>query len=237
MMGETQTSAGSSTDVRVLRVAAICGLGAQVVFVALWLIWGFIEKDYDALRQDVSDFGALDATHPLPYNIILSATGALTVVLAYGLYRALRPGLGPLLGSLAVGVFGVGDFLDGLLREDCSPSGDAACRKALDAGDLSWHHSAHDIESLVTIASVIIAPLLLSFVFRKRSAWRDLATYSLLTVAVTLAFVVAYAILFAANDGSPVSGLLQRGAITVSVLFPAVVSWRLWQVAGASTAA
>lgn len=227
-----QASKAGRADARVLRVAAICGLVGQVGFVALWFAWGFIEKNYSVMRQDVSDFGALDASHPVPYNVILSVMGALTVVLAYGLYRALRPGTGALFGSLALAVMGAGQFLDGLLREDCAPSGSAACRDAADAGTLSWHHTAHDLESLVTIASVIVTPLALSFVFRKRPAWRGLAAYAAVSSAGTFALVAPYAILFATHDGSPVSGLLQRGAITVAVLFPAVVSGRLWQVAG-----
>src|SRR5262245_57795566 len=97
VLSSTRSSATTS-DRRLIQVAAICGIVAQVAFVALWIIWGFIEENYDVTRQDVSDFGALDATHPLPYNIILSLTGALCVVFALGLYRVLRPGTGALIG-------------------------------------------------------------------------------------------------------------------------------------------
>src|SRR6266581_4505611 len=124
---DARAEAASDTDVRILRIAAVCGIVAQVVFVVLWLVWGFVEKNYGVMRQDVSDFGALDATHPLPYNVILSITGALTLPLAYALYRVLRPGLLALLGSLSIAVFGIADFLDALLPEDCSPSGNTAC--------------------------------------------------------------------------------------------------------------
>ena len=231
-MHESRPTGARERDL--LRLAAICGVVGQGAFVALWVVWGFVEKNYDVTRQDISDFGALDASHPLPYNIILSATGALTVFLALGLARALRPGFVALAGCLALVIFGVGEFLDGLLREDCSPSGNAACRAAADAGDLSWHHTAHDIESIVTIASVIVAPIVLAFVFRRRDEWRGLWRYSLLSAAVIIAFVVPYAIVFAANDGSEVSGLLERGAGTVAVVWIAVVSLRLWQLAGAT---
>ena len=214
-----------------MRAVAVGGFVAQLAFIVLFIIWGFIENDYGVMRQDVSDFGALDATHPLPYNIILCLTGALTVVLAYGLYRALRPGALALASSVVFGVFGFGQFLDGLLREDCSPSGNEVCRRAAKAGDLSWHHTAHDLESIVTIAAVILAPFLLSFVFQRRANWRPLALYSLLTAIGTLAFVVPYAILFATHDGSPVNGLLERGAIIVALSWAAIVSVRLFQLA------
>ena len=112
-------------------------------------------------------------------------------------------------------------------HQEAPPAGTRLTR-----GRCPWHHTAHDLESLVTIASVIVAPLLLSFVFRRRPAWRGLGAYAALTSGATFALVAPYAILFATHDGSPVSGLLQRGAITVAVLFPAVVSWRLWRLAG-----
>ena len=228
---DTPAEAARDADASILRVAAVCGIAGQVIFVVLWLVWGFIEKNYGVMRQDVSDFGALDASHPLPYNVILSITGALTLPLAYALYRVLRPGVLPLLGSLAIAVFAIGEFLDGLLREDCSPSGNAVCRQAADAGTLSWHHTAHDLESIVTIAAVILAPLLLAFVFRRRDGWRDLTLYAFLTPAVTAAFIAIYAILFFAHDGSPVNGLLERAAIVVGLAFLAAVSYRLWRLA------
>ena len=98
---------------------------------------------------------------------------------AAGLYRALRPGALAVAGCVAVAVFSVGEFLDGILREDCSPSGNAACQRAVDAGDVSWHHTAHDLESLVTIGSVLAALFLLGFAYRRRDAWRALAGYML----------------------------------------------------------
>src|SRR6185436_1765675 len=61
----------ASSETTFLRIAAICAIAAQVAFVALWIVWGFLEDHYDVTRQDISDFGALDATHPLAYNIIL----------------------------------------------------------------------------------------------------------------------------------------------------------------------
>ena len=220
----------SQSESRMLRIAAVCGAAGQFGFVMLWFIWGFIESDYSVARQDISDFGALDASHPLPYNVVLSITGLLTIVLALGLYRRLRPGVDALAASVAVAVFGVGDFLDGILREDCSPSGNAACRAASKAGDLSWHHTAHDLESLVTILSITIAPMLLGVAFRRRPEWADLAPWSFVTAVWVFVLAASYAVIFAANDGSAVSGLIERAA-TLGVLLFAVVSWRLWQVA------
>ena len=212
-----------------LRLAGLCGLASAALFTVAWVVAGILEKHYDNLRQDVSDFGALTASHPLPYNIAVSLHGALAVVLAAGLFVALGRGLTARLGSLAVGVFGAGDFLDGLLREDCSPSGSKACRAAADAGNLSWHHQAHDIESLVTILAIVIAPIVLAFAFQRRERWRNLFGWMLLAAAVTIVAAGWYAVLFSTQDGSAYSGLLQRIAISAAMAWLAVVSWRLYQ--------
>ena len=212
-----------------VRLAAVCGMASAALFSATWVIAGIFEDNYDAFRQDVSDFGALTASHPLPYNIAISTHGALAVVLAAGLFVALGWGLTARLASLAVAVFGVGVFLDGLLREDCSPSGDTVCRAALKAGDLSWHHQAHDIESLVTVLALCVAPIVLAFAFRQRERWRDLFGWMLLAAAVTIVAVVWYAVLFSAQDGSAYSGLLQRIAITANMAWIAIASWGLYR--------
>lgn len=214
-----------------LRTAAVCGMASAALLTIAWVVSGLTEDNYDALRQDISDFGALTASHPALYNIAISLHGALAIVLAIGLFVALGSGLAARLGSLALLVLGGGEFLDGLFREDCSPSGDKLCRAALDAGNLSWHHEAHDMESTVTILAIIIAPIVLAFAFRRRERWRDLFAWSLAATAVTIVAIAWYAVLYSTQDGSAYSGALQRVAVTASMAWMAVVSWRLYEVA------
>ncbi|MEX1253734.1 MAG: DUF998 domain-containing protein [Dehalococcoidia bacterium] len=220
------------THLDFLRFAAVCGLAGAILFTVAWVVTTIFEDGYDALRQDISDLGALTASHPLPYNIALSLSGALLAVFGIGMLVALGRGLTARLGAFAVIVYGAGDFLDGLLREDCSPSGSAICREALDAGQLSWHHEAHDIESAFTIAAMILAPLLLAFAFRQRDGWRDLFAWSLATAAIAFIAIAWYAVLYVTQDGSAYSGLLQRTLIAASTAWVVLVSWRLYATAG-----
>jgi hypothetical membrane protein len=213
-----------------LRLAALSGLASVALFTAAWVAAGLFERDYDGFRQDISDFGALNASHPLPYNAALSLSGLLTVPLAVGLWTALGRGLTARLGSAALLVFGVGQLLDGLLREDCSPSGDEACRHALDAGQLSWHHEAHDIETLLTFSAIILAPLLLAFAFRRVDRFRDLYPWSLAASAVTLLSTAWYFVLYA-SGGGPYSGILERFLIASAGAWIVLVSLRLHAVA------
>ncbi len=213
----------SSQASRFIWVAAICGIAGQALFTFDWIVAGLTESHYDNLRQDVSDFGALTASHPLAYNVVLSLSGALTVVAAIALWRALGGGLSARIGVVILAVFGGGEFLDGLLREDCSPSGDAACKAAEKAGTLSWHHQAHNIESIVTFAAIILAPLILALAFRSRGRWSALWIYSLATFFVIASATAWYFVLFFASDGSRYSGVLERVLVQTGTVWIAVV--------------
>src|SRR5205814_6453305 len=147
--------------------------------------------------------GALTARHALPYNIALSISGLLTIGLGVALVRFLPRGRGAIAGAVLVAVFGAGQFVDGLAREDCAVSVNRACRAAADAGRVSTHHKVHDGESLVTFAALLFAPLVLGFVFRSIPALRHLARWSI-GVAAVLAFSVATFLTMYSNKSSGV---------------------------------
>ena len=212
-----------SSGSRFIWIAAIGGIAGQAMFTLDWIVSGLTESHYDNLRQDISDFGALTASHPVPYNVVLSLSGALTVVAAIALWRVIGAALSARLGVALMAVFGVGEVLDGLLREDCPPSGDAACKAAEKAGTLSWHHQAHDIESVVTFLAIILAPLVLAVAFRSRERWAALWISSLATFAVIAVAAAWYFVLFFGSDGSAYSGVLERVLMEAGTVWIAVV--------------
>ncbi len=193
-------------------LAAICGIVAAAGFTLLWIVAGAFEHHYDNFRQDISDFGALNATHPDVYNTFVVVTGVLVVIFAAGLIAAIGRTRDARIGCSALLLFGVCQILDGVFREDCSPSGDRACRAALDAGRLSWHHQAHDIESVVWFAAIIAAAIALGLAMRGMPRWEGLSSFSFAAAAVSLAAIVWYAVLYFASDGSAYSGVLERMA-------------------------
>jgi hypothetical membrane protein len=231
------TPAPATTDRAALRFAAACGLIAAIGFTALWLVAGLWERDYDVLRQDISDFGALNATHPAPYNTGIAMAGVLLVVLAIALHAAAGRGWLARIGGVAFVIFGACQFLDGIFREDCSPSGEPACRAALDAGDLSWHHQAHDIESLVWFASMLVAMTLLGLAFRRLPAWLWLVWPSLGLALVAAVALIAYFALYFGNDGSAYSGLLERVVAVVGFGWAGLVAAQLWRRSASPAAA
>jgi hypothetical protein len=172
------------------RVAGACGMLAFVTFNVGWILGGFAQPaSYSVAHDDISDLGAVTASSAWLYNqLAANLTGLLVIVLALGVWRALSPELLGRLGSAALIVAGLGSFFDGLFRLDCRGI-DAACTND------SWHSHAHKIESGITGAATLIAPLLLAFAFRRNPSWRDAWIPTLVTIpAVILANVVFSAI-------------------------------------------
>jgi hypothetical membrane protein len=204
---------------------------------ALWIAAGLWERNYDNLRQDISDFGALSATHPAPYNTAVAISGVLLIVLAIGVYGTVGRGWLARVGGATFILFGACQFLDAIFREDCSPSGDAACRAALDAGELSWHHQAHDVESLFWFGSMLASMTLLGLAFRRMAAWRWLAWPPLGLAAVAGAAVAWYFALYVTADGSAYSGVLERIAAASGLGWAGLVAAQLWRSNGSAAPA
>lgn len=199
-----------------MRAAGVCGLVAFVTFNVGWIAGGLAQPDsYSFADDDVSDLGAMTAKSAWLYNQIGSnLTGLLIVGLALGLWRALSPDVVGRIGAGVLAVAGVGVFLDGLFRLDCRGI-DAACTND------SWHSHAHKIESGVTGAATLIAPVILAFAFRRIPAWRDSWLPSLATIPVALVASIAFSLI---GDGAAT-----RAATVILVGWMAFVSVRLLQ--------
>jgi len=199
------------------RVAGICGLIAFVTMNVAWIAGGLAQPDaYSSVRDDISDLGARTANDPWLYNQIgANLTGLLVVVFGLGLWRALSPDVLGRIGSLAVIVSGVGAFFDGIFRLDCRGI-DQSCRNT------SWHSHAHKIESGITGAAFLLAPLILAFAFRRNPTWRGAWVPSLLTLAAS---IVAGALFSVWGDGAST-----RAATIVGFVWIAYIGTQLLRI-------
>src|SRR6185503_14552024 len=136
------------------RLAGACGLLAFVTATVGWVAGGFAQPAaYSVARDDVSDLGAVTAASPWLYNQLgANITGLLVIACALGLWHSVGTSTLGRLGAVALAVAGLGGFLDGLFRLDCRGI-DAACTNH------TWHAHAHKIESGVTGAAFLLAPL------------------------------------------------------------------------------
>jgi hypothetical membrane protein len=211
---------------RITAALAACGLAGAILFPLTCLIAGLNEPAFSFVDNATSDLGALTAKHASPYNVGLALSGVLTVLFMFALLRFLpRIGLA-IAGSICVGVFGVGQFIDSLAREDCAVSVNSACRAASDAGRLSTHHQVHDLESIVTFTVLFLAPLLLGLHFRKAPRLRFFAPWSLAAAGIqAVSLVVFFALYLGKHDGVGVweildfmTGIVWIGALATIVL-------------------
>ena len=177
-----------------LRVSAVCGLIAPITFIAGWLLGGLAQPDeYSLVDHDISDLGALTAHRPWLYNQIGSnLTGLFIVALSLGLWRTVGTRLSARIGVTALAVFGVGTFLDGLLRLDCRKI-DAGCDRSA-----SWHGTAHLVETGFTVLGVFVAVFALALAFRKSASWHDLWV---VTLAAGILAIVALVLLSLPGEG------------------------------------
>jgi hypothetical membrane protein len=212
---------------RLTVVAAACGLAGAIVFLLTVLIAGLAEPRFSFVHNATSDLGALTAEHALPYNVALSLSGALTVGLGIALFRFLARGRGATAGAILVGVFGAGQFVDGLAREDCSVSVSHACRAAADAGKLSTHHQVHDLESVVTFSALLLAPLVLASVFSSSPSLRALVKWSVgAAVFQAACLAVFFSLYLGKHAGVGVPEILDLTAGVVWIAAIAVVILR-----------
>ncbi|MFL5950975.1 MAG: DUF998 domain-containing protein [Gaiellaceae bacterium] len=198
------------------RIAGICGLLAFVTFNVAWIAGGQVQPSaYSVANDDISDLGAMTAASPWIYNRFgANLTGVLVVLLGLGLWRALSPDMIGRIGAAVLVAEGISTFFDGIFHLDCRGI-DAAC------DNVSWHSRAHKIESGFTGAFSLLAPLVLSFAFRRNPAWRDSWIPSLLAVPGVVVANVAFS---AVGDGAAT-----RAGTVVIFIWIAFVSVRLLQ--------
>jgi Protein of unknown function (DUF998) len=199
------------------RVAGVCGLLAFVTSTVGWVAGGLAQPaSYSSARDDISDLGAVTASSPWLYNHLgANLTGLLVVALAIGLWQALSPDLLGRLGAAALLVAGAGSFLDGLFRLDCRGI-DAACTND------SWHAHAHKVESGITAAAILLAPLIYAFAFRRIPPWRGAW---LPTLAAIPAILLANGAFSAIGDGAAT----RAGTVVFFAWVAFVGAWLLWE--------
>lgn len=155
---------------------------AQAVFVGGWVLAGALEPHYSAVRQFISELGRHGAAHPWIFVIFVGIWGLGWIALAVAVAPSLRTRPWPLAMPSMFVLAGACAILVGPLHLDCSSTVSAICKTRQNAGELSWHHYAHEWVSL----GIKVALLLTAFAFA-RSAWPSrLARITVVSALVVL---------------------------------------------------
>jgi len=208
-----------------LHWCALGGMLAPITFVVGWVAGGVAQPDaYSLVEDQVSDLGALTADQAWIYNQIgANLTGLLVAALACGLWSAGSSRTAGKVGVIALALTGVGVFFDGWLRLDCRAI-DASCS----AGGASWHATAHQIESLITVSGMFVAVFALARAFKKSEHWQDLRTPTLIAGFASVGGILGGTILTGLEFAG--GGLAVRVGLTVWFAWLALVSYRLLRI-------
>jgi hypothetical protein len=127
-------------------------------------------------------------------------------------------------------IVGVGYEAAGLLRSDCADA-DRACAIRDASGANSWHSQAHNLiaSSLFVYALV---PALFALALRDVHRARGLCVYSLVTAALGLMLLAAFQLDWFAEW----EGAVQRAAVSIPLVWTAVIGRRIGRLKVGSTA-
>lgn len=210
-----------------VRLGAAAGVGGALLFTCGWIVGGLVQPaDYSWSRQEISDLGALTAQHAWVWNMADSVSGVLILVFAVGLFPLVRTSRAGRIGAVLIGIVGLGSVLDGILREDCPLSTSNACQQLRDGPGLSWHHQAHDIESVLVFLAILAAPFVMARAIKAVQRLRGLRAYTLATGFLQIGVTVAYAFLYGEAGG----GIAQRLLAVAFMAWIAVLA--IWMLKG-----
>jgi len=233
-MTGTQTLIAAATPARPPRrstILLLAGVLAGPLFVVTFLLEGAFRDGYDPMRHPVSSLSLGPSGWVQIANFLIA--GVLSLALAVGLRRSLRPGPGAAAGPALIAVWGVGLLGAGAFVTDPVsgyPDGTPPM-----PGTPTLHGVLHDLAfSLPGFAGFAAAMLVFAYAFARRHApgW---AIYSGLSGA---AFLVLFFLTSAGFSQDPrwvsVAGLLQRLTVGIGWLWLTALAVR--QTTGARAA-
>ncbi len=181
------------------------------------------------LRPDVNDTSTISAYAVGPYGWLMTAAflalGVGALALAIGIRRATTRSRWSLVGSLLVGLFGIGFVLAGIF-----PVGgcrDLECVERFESGtdvSMSAASIAHGVGALLGILLLIVGMLVLSRAFKRDARWRSLRPWSLTLGLVAL-------IQFVVGGEGLVGAVLMRTLMVTVILWMMLAALRLRSIA------
>jgi hypothetical membrane protein len=190
-----------------------------------WLVAGSVQDAYGPRREDISALAARDAQHAWIMIAGIAVLGLSLVALGLGLVGAIDDGRSATVGVILLVVAGLMFAVAGVARDDCS-SELQACKKRVDAGQVSWHHTVHDNVGIAVFLVLVLAPLVLARAFRRDSRWRNVQRYPLVTGALTLVLLLV----FGGASFSGWNGLAERILVTIPLVWVVVLGTRLARI-------
>ena len=203
------------TDSNTTKTLLACGITAAIVYIGLALLQIAIRPGFDVTRHSLSIMANGDLGWIQTANFLIS--GVLTVLAAFGLRRATRPGKASFWGSLLVGIYGLGIAAAAFFPADPAlgfPPGTPDDQMILTTSGI-MHFAVGGVAFLCLIAA--------NFVFARLFAKARERGWAIYSVATGVAFFAAF-FGIAAGAGNPVLTVGFYVGVAVAWCWIAVVS-------------
>lgn len=195
-----------------LRVLAVAGITAPLLFGILLVAAGLLRPGYDHIADYISELGVGANAWVMNTNFLL--TGLLLAAFSLGLARALGAGKSARAGSALVGISGSGVFAAGIF----------SCDPGCPSSGASLSQQMHDTVSIIAFVAIMIAPIIVSLGMKRDPLWQGYRLYSIATGVAAIAFFFLF---FASTL---YVGALQRLFVATPFLWIGVIALRLLKV-------
>ena len=187
MMGREEMSAGRSAA----RTLAWLAIGAQVAFVAAWLVAGALDASYSHIEQGVDELTADDVENPGIVRAALVVLGASFAVLGPALLAVLPRRRSASVAAFLFAASGIAMALQGLVPLDCAIAASDRCEDLTRAGELSTGHYVHLWSGLAFDLFYVLTPFALAWALRPSPAsaaalWSGVFGVAYLAVTIAL---------------------------------------------------
>ncbi len=200
----------SSQRYNTLKFLAVCGIIGPITYVIVLVTLGFLQPDYNCVKQSMSELGAIGAPYALIMNTIgFPLLGLLIIAFALGLHRGIKGRLktGPMLMVLS----GFSLIMTGIFP--CDPG----------CVDVTISGLFHSIFATIAAFSMILAPLFLLPRLKKDRRWQGYVNYSIVSlIAATLVSAMYGSMAF-----EQWTGVLQRISMGIMLLWVEIMAIRL----------
>lgn len=202
---------------RDIAIVGSCGISAPFLMLTLWAIASLQRPGYDQLTQYGSELAAGQNSIIMNANFVI--TGSLIIVFSFGLFTNIHAGSRAAIGSMLLGVFGMGEVVTAAFP--CDPG----C-PLLNSQSLS--QSIHNVIAVIAFGSIALAPLLISLGSKRDTRWERYQLYSRATGLVSVGLFLLFSV--AILSSFQYVGLLQRVFLAVSFIWIEILAIHLLKI-------
>jgi len=195
-------------------IVASCGISAPFLMLTLWAIASLLRPGYDQLTQYGSELATGQNSIVMNANFVI--TGSLIIVFSFGLFTNIHAGTRPAIGSILLGVFGLGEVVTAAFP--CDPGCPLLTSQSLS-------QSIHSVIAVITFGSIALAPLLISLGLKRDSRWERYQLYSRATGLASVGLFLLFSV--AILSSFQYVGFLQRLFLTVPFIWIEILAIHL----------